>query len=107
MAKLVAHPACHEQFSGFKSRHLPKKQNGRHKQRSGQHALARKKRRNEEEYLDPFHIQKHRGVAGLKYTRTRPPEPAISLTLLSVSLSQNHWRTERESRNVKQEFFIV
>ncbi len=32
-----------QQLSGFKSRHLSKIQNGRHKQRSGQHTLARPK----------------------------------------------------------------
>ncbi len=31
------------QLSGFESRHLPKILNGRHKQRSGQHTLARQK----------------------------------------------------------------
>jgi hypothetical protein len=31
------------QLSGFESRHLSKIQNGRHKQRSGQHTLARPK----------------------------------------------------------------
>ena len=32
-----------KQLPGFKTRHLSKIQNGRHKQRSGQHTLARQK----------------------------------------------------------------
>ncbi len=37
-------PACFlQQLSEFEFRHLSKKQNGQHKQRSGQHPLARQK----------------------------------------------------------------
>ncbi len=37
-------PACLlRQLSGFESRHLSKRQNGRHKQKIGQHTLARQK----------------------------------------------------------------
>ncbi len=42
VAKLI--PACLlRQLSGFESRHLSKTQNGRHKQRSGQHTQGRQK----------------------------------------------------------------
>jgi hypothetical protein len=36
-------PACHGKLSGFESGHPSTIINGRHKQRSGQHTLARKK----------------------------------------------------------------
>jgi hypothetical protein len=41
MAKLVACPACHDKLSGFDSRHPSKIVNGRYKQRTGLHSLAR------------------------------------------------------------------
>jgi hypothetical protein len=37
----VSAPACHGKFSGFESRHSSKIINGQHKQRNGQHTLAR------------------------------------------------------------------
>ncbi len=42
VAKLLA-PLCYRQHSEFEFRHPSKIINGRHKQRSGQHTIARKK----------------------------------------------------------------
>ncbi len=47
VAKLVERLLAILQLSGFESRHLSKIQNGRHKQRSGQHTPARQKYTNE------------------------------------------------------------
>jgi len=36
-------PACYGELSGFESKYIVKTQNGRHKQKSGQHTLASQK----------------------------------------------------------------
>jgi hypothetical protein len=45
-------PACYGSFLGFKSKHFSKIQNGRHKQRNGQHTPAVKKEIREKMLID-------------------------------------------------------
>ncbi len=56
VAKWVAHPCLVLATAAlwFESRHLPKMQNGQHKQRSGQHTLARQKNKKRQYLIVPF-----------------------------------------------------